>query len=153
MNRNLESPAPSITTAGRRPPLRFAAGQGAALASGTLSSPLHILVVEDEPLIGMLLAELLVEMGHDVCAVVSDEAGAVAAAALHEPDLMIVDATLGRGSGVRAVDTANLTRRVRHFFTTGDALKVRLIKPDALVLQKPFDENDLANAIARAVAA
>ena len=113
---------------------------------------LSILVVEDEPMIAMLLGELLSEMGHDVCAIVGDEEGAVAAAAFHEPDLMIVDATLGRGSGLRAVDTIGLTAPIPCVYTSGDALEVRRRKPDALVLQKPYDEADLAAAIRRAIA-
>jgi two-component system, response regulator PdtaR len=40
---------------------------------------------------------------------------------------------------------------VPHIFTTGDVLKVRLLKPDAIVLEKPFHEADLADAIALAL--
>ena len=115
--------------------------------------PLRILVVEDDALIGVLLGELLVEMGHEVCAIEVDEAGAVAAAALHKPDLMIVDATLEKGSGIRAVDTINLVGSIRHLFTSGDTLRVKLLRPDAVVVQKPFVEIELARAIARTMAA
>jgi two-component system, response regulator PdtaR len=41
---------------------------------------LRILVVEDDALFGMLLAELLAMMGHDVCGIEATEADAVAAA-------------------------------------------------------------------------
>src|SRR5690348_17858924 len=61
---------------------------------------LRVLVVEDEMLIGMLLADTLEAMGYDVCAVEATEIGAVAAAARWNPDLMIVDARLRNGSGV-----------------------------------------------------
>ena len=60
---------------------------------------LRVLVVEDYALIAMLLSELLASMGHDVCATAASEAEAVIAAARYAPDLMIVDAGLGRGSG------------------------------------------------------
>ena len=115
--------------------------------------PLRILVVEDDALIGALLGELLVEMGHQVCAIEVDEAGAVAAAARHKPDLMIVDATLGEGNGIRAVDTVNLSGSIRHLFTSGDTLRVKLLRPDAIVVQKPFVEIELARAITRAMGA
>ena len=46
---------------------------------------LRILVVEDDALIGMLLAEVLVGMGHEVCAIEANEADAVAAAARCRP--------------------------------------------------------------------
>ena len=52
---------------------------------------LRVLIVEDEAMIAMMLAEVLRELGHEVCATEATEAGAVAAAARHKPDLMIVD--------------------------------------------------------------
>jgi CheY-like chemotaxis protein len=106
-----------------------------------------ILVVEDEAIIGMLLSEVLVGMGHKVCAVVASEDEAVEAAALHLPDLLIVDAGLAAGNGLSAVDTILATRFVPHVFTTGNALKVRQLKPDAVILEKPFHEAELAEAI------
>lgn len=115
-------------------------------------SALSILVVEDEAIIGMLLSEVLTDMGHQVCAVVAAEDEAVAAAELHHPDLLIVDAGLAVGSGVAAVDTILASRFVPHVFTTGNALKVRLQKPDAVILEKPFHEAELAEAIGFALA-
>ena len=64
---------------------------------------LRIVVVEDDALVGMLLAETLVEMGHEVFEIVATEAEAVAAAARHKPDLMIVDVRLREGNGVCAI--------------------------------------------------
>jgi hypothetical protein len=46
----------------------------------------------------MLLAEPLAGVGHDVCATAAIEAEAVIAATRYRPDLMIVDAGLGRAS-------------------------------------------------------
>jgi two-component system, response regulator PdtaR len=108
---------------------------------------LSILIVEDEAIIGLLLSEVLAGMGHKVCAVVASEAEAVEAAAQHLPDLLIVDAGLAVGDGVSAVDTILATRFVPHVFTTGNALKVRLLRPGAIVLEKPFHEAELADAI------
>jgi DNA-binding response OmpR family regulator len=59
-----------------------------------LMKALRVLVIEDDALIAMLLAELLAAMGHEVCATAYSEAEAVIAAARYDPDLMIVDATL-----------------------------------------------------------
>ena len=66
---------------------------------------LEVLIVEDEPLIAGLLTDIMEEMGHHVCAVESTETGAVAAALKWQPQLMIVDAGLARGSGIAAVET------------------------------------------------
>ena len=46
---------------------------------------LRVLVIEDDALIAMLLAELLAGMGHDVCATAATEAEAVIAAARSKP--------------------------------------------------------------------
>ena len=64
---------------------------------------LRTLVVEDDAIIGRLLAEALEGLGHTVCAVESNLAKAVAAASHWRPDLMIVDVGLGEASGVLAV--------------------------------------------------
>jgi two-component system, response regulator PdtaR len=110
-----------------------------------------ILIAEDEAILGMLLSEVLEGMGHEVCAVVASEEEAVSAAMLHSPDLLIIDAGLASGNGVSAVDSILAKGFVPHIFTTGNALKVRLLKPDSVVLEKPFHEADLAEAIARAL--
>jgi len=60
---------------------------------------LRVLVVEDNAIIGMLLAGVLAGMGHDVCAIEATEADAVTTATRCGPDLMFVDVQLGDGSG------------------------------------------------------
>jgi CheY-like chemotaxis protein len=114
---------------------------------------LRVLLVEDEAVIAMLLAEVLGGMGYEVCAVEATEADAVAAATRCRPDLMIVDARLGAGSGVSAVDKILLTGPVPHVFVSGDSSSVRALRPDAVVMQKPFREADLAHAIQCALGA
>jgi CheY-like chemotaxis protein len=114
---------------------------------------LRVLVIEDDALIAMLLSELLVGMGHDVCATAATEAEAVSAATRYRPDLMIVDAGLGRGSGVSAVEEILGAGPLAHLFISGDAGKVQTRKPHAVVIRKPFREAELARAIDRALAA
>src|SRR5665213_3286991 len=64
---------------------------------------LRVLIMEDDPLIGMLLVEWLEEMGFGVCAVAATVVDAVTAAAQNRPDLVIADARLGGGSGISAI--------------------------------------------------
>ena len=113
---------------------------------------LKILIIEDEAIIGMLLSEVLIGMGHSVIAVVGTESSAIALAAEHLPDFLIVDAGLTMGNGISAVDNILTTHFIPHIFTTGDMLKVRLEKPDAIILEKPFHEAELAQAIGLALA-
>ena len=112
---------------------------------------LRVLVVEDDAMIAMLLAETLAELGHTVCAVASTEFEAVAAAHRDRPDLMIVDAGLSEGDGVSAVETILLAGFMPHIFVTGNPLRVQALRPNAIVLQKPFFEPELVQAIERAL--
>lgn len=114
---------------------------------------LRVLVVEDDGLIGMLLAEVLEGMGYSVCGVAASEAEAIAAAIRFRPDVMIVDALLGAGSGVVAVETILRTDNIPHVFVSGDAASVRRRRPGAIALQKPYREADLAGAVQKAMRA
>jgi two-component system, response regulator PdtaR len=114
---------------------------------------LRVLVIEDDTLIAMLLADQLADMGHDVCGTAATEGEAVVAAAHYRPDLMIVDAGLGRGSGVAAVEEICRAGPLAHVFISGDAERVRLRRPDAVVVRKPFRRAELARAIEIALAA
>ncbi|PKU23005.1 response regulator [Telmatospirillum siberiense] len=110
---------------------------------------LRVLVIEDDAVIGLLLGEMLVEMGHDMCAIAATETAAVIAAGRYDPDLMIVDARLGEGSGLSAVEEIRRTGPIPHLFVSGDASRVRALRPKAVVLQKPFREAELVRAIQR----
>jgi DNA-binding response OmpR family regulator len=116
-------------------------------------SALRILVVEDEPLLGELLAEMLETMGHEVCGVENTEAEAVASAARCKPDLMIVDAWLRDGSGVSAMEKICKSGFIPHFFVSGDISRITASRRGAVMVQKPFRESDLASAIGRALEA
>ena len=111
---------------------------------------LRVLLVEDDPLIGMMVADMLEELGHDVSSIEVTEIAAVIAAARCKPDLMIVDARLGDGSGIFAVEEILRAGFVPHLFMSGNISKVLSLRPDAVVLGKPFSETDLINAIQRA---
>ncbi|TFU01018.1 response regulator [Polymorphobacter arshaanensis] len=116
------------------------------------SSKCAILIVEDDAMIAMLLAEMLEAMGHSVCAIEATEAGAVAAALAHRPGLMIVDAHLQQGSGVAAVTAILATQSIPCILVSGDIAEVLGQSPRAVMLAKPYSEAGLAAAISRAVA-
>jgi CheY-like chemotaxis protein len=118
-----------------------------------LMKPLRVLVIEDDALIAMLLEQILADLGHNVCAIAGTETEAVLAAHCHRPDLMIVDAGLGRGSGISAMDQILSGGPVAHVFVSGDPDKVRNQKPQAIIVRKPFRQVELADAIIDALAA
>lgn len=104
---------------------------------------LNVLIIEDNALIGMLLTEMLQEMGHVVCATAVTEEDAVAAAARWKPSLMIVDEQLLEGSGMSAVERILRIGSVPCVFMSGAQVR----RTGAAVLQKPFAEADLVRAI------
>lgn len=114
------------------------------------ATPLRILVVEDDALIGMLLGDMLELMGHEVCAIEMTEAAAVRSAANCTPNMLIVDANLSQGSGLAAVDQILRHVFVPHVFVTGDPNGVVKLRPGEVVISKPFTEATLAQAINRA---
>lgn len=113
---------------------------------------LRIVLVEDEPLIALLLEDLLQAMGHDICATEMTEIGAVAAIRRTRPDLIIADSRLRTGSGLRAVATILEERFVPHIFMSGEDLREHVLDPAAVILKKPFFDPDLVNAIEKALA-
>ena len=115
--------------------------------------PLNILIVEDDVLIADMLAEILGDMGHAICAIETTEAGAVAAAARNKPDLLIVDARLREGSGLHAINAILAAGPVPHVLVSGDIAQIRAHRPNSIALQKPYTEAQLVSAIERAVAA
>lgn len=109
---------------------------------------LRILLVEDDAVISALVADVLAELGHDVCGVARTELETIDAAMRQAPDLMIVDAYLKVGTGVSAM--AEIIRRVAmpHIFMTGGSRQI--IPPQAIVLYKPFGKAALTAALDRA---
>lgn len=111
---------------------------------------LRILVADDNVLIGTLLAELLEDLGHEVCSVETTEAGTVSAAARCRPDLVIIDAKLGTGSGFFALEQILRCGPVAHVIISGAGHQHW--PPGMKVLQKPFRESDLVREMERALA-
>lgn len=112
---------------------------------------LRILIAEDEAVIAMLLGEVLTGLGHSICASVTTADEAVAAARRHQPDVIIADAGLRDSSGVEAIATILTTAKIPHVFMSGNVAAVLALRPDAVVMEKPFHEGDLVSAIARAI--
>jgi DNA-binding response OmpR family regulator len=114
---------------------------------------LRTLVVEDDAMIGGLLAETLEDLGHAVCAVETNAANAAGAAWRWRPDLMIVDVGLGEASGIAAVKEILRSGFVPHVFVTGDTVRGTPLGPETVLIQKPFRVSDLERAIQLALAA
>jgi CheY-like chemotaxis protein len=103
----------------------------------------RILVVEDEMLIGMLLEDMLTDLGHEVAAVVPRLKDALAAVQSETFDLAILDVHL-HGENAFPVADALIEKGVPFVFATGYGERGL---PEAYrqrpVLQKPFARGDL----------
>lgn len=107
----------------------------------------RILIVDDDAVIGMLMAEILETEGFVICGVETTEPGAVSAAMRERPDLVIIDQVLGTGSGVRAIEEIVRDSPVPYVLISG-MVGARTRK----VLLKPFRKVDLLQAMAQALA-
>ena len=114
---------------------------------------LSVLIIEDEIIIGLLLSDLLADMGHEVCAIVTTVAEAVAAAAAHRPDLMIVDVNLGRESGIAAADAICAVSNIPCIFVSGDDAILKTLTARGEVIPKPYQQRHLERAIAETTGA
>lgn len=112
---------------------------------------LRVLVVEDEGMIAFALQEILEQMGHFVCATAGTEAEAIAEAHQSNPDLIIVDGRLRIGSGIAAMRKILSVRYIPHIYVSGDSLIAEKLDHGAVIMRKPFSEQDLAEAILRAL--
>jgi CheY-like chemotaxis protein len=128
-------------------------GHGPAEGGERLPMTLRILIVEDEAIIGLLLGDLLADMGHDVCAIASTAIEAVAAAAAHRPELMIVDVNLGGENGIAAVDAIQAQWPTPCIFVSGDDHVLSILAARGQVLAKPYQPRQIALAITHALVA
>jgi CheY-like chemotaxis protein len=121
------------------------------MSSDTYSAACRILVIEDEMLIGMLLEDMLAELGYGVAGVVPKLDEAMAAVQHDGFDLAILDVHL-HGESVFPVADALVQRGVPFVFATGYGERDL---PDAYrgrpVLQKPFAKEDLERALKAAL--
>ena len=111
---------------------------------------MKIVVAEDDELIGELLTEMLANMGHEVCAIASSEDATVEAARRFLPDLLIVDLQLSPGSGIEAMNLILRTKAVPHVLMSANIARIRELRPNAVMLEKPFTQASLALAMHRA---
>jgi len=112
---------------------------------------MHAFIIEDDYLIGQSLQDMLEPLGFKSFSYARSEDAAIMGANAQKIDLISADVRLLPGDGLRAVETICATRNIPVVFVTGyaDELKERL--PDAIVIQKPVKEPQLAAAVRRAL--
>lgn len=112
----------------------------------------RILIIEDEPIIAMDIEMIVRELGHEVVAVATTHAEAVAEAQKHQPGLVLADIQLAdNSSGIEAVQEILIDVTVPVIFIT--AFPERLLTGDrpepAFLLTKPYQPATLRAAISQ----
>ena len=110
---------------------------------------MHALIIEDEPILALDLAEALERLGFDTWDVAITERDAVARAEIHPPDLVIADIRLRVGNGIDAVRAIRRRAAVPVVFATANIREVKRELGRSVVLEKPFIESDLRRAVQR----
>jgi len=78
---------------------------------------MQVLIVEDDALIAMHLAMLVTELGHGICGTAASAAGALALAARHNPDVVLMDIRLAQSSsGIDAARELHARQSLRCIF-------------------------------------
>lgn len=113
-----------------------------------------VLIIEDEPLIALDLADLVSSLGHRVCATASTHKAAIACFNKHRPGLVLADVQLADGSsGLDAVNEILKSFEVPVIFIT--AYPERLLtgkRPEpTFLINKPFQSETVKAIISQAL--
>jgi len=118
------------------------------------TTPVRILIAEDETIIRLDLRDLLERAGHDVVAEARDGVEAVDLAREHDPELAVMDVKMPRLDGIEAAKRILAERPIPIVMLTAygqDELVGRAVEAGVFgYLVKPFREQDLVPAIAAA---
>lgn len=109
----------------------------------------HAYIIEDDYLIARSLQDMLDDLGFTDFSFARSEDAAVVGAKQPNIDLITADVRLLPGDGVNAVEAICADRNIPVLFITGYREELVKRKPDAMVLQKPVKQNELAKAVER----
>lgn len=114
----------------------------------------RVLIIEDETLIAIDLSDIVSKLGHEVVATADTASKAIAAAAQHQPDLVLADIQLADGSsGIDAVNEILHRVSVPVIFIT--AFPDRLLtgeRPEpTFLITKPYLEETVQAAVSQAL--
>ena len=100
----------------------------------------HVLIIEDEPFIAMMIEDVVREAGADSVAIAASEAEAIASAETRRPDLITSDVTLIEGTGPHAVQAIQRQYgAIPVVFITATPDACDLAVEGAVILSKPFE--------------
>jgi chemotaxis response regulator CheB len=110
---------------------------------------MSVLIVEDDPLMALMIRDIVRSLRHIVVGTARDEEQAVRKAEECHPDLIILDMSLESGTGLSALQRIMVKRSVSYFFITADPDCVRAALPAATVIHKPARISEITGEIQR----
>jgi DNA-binding response OmpR family regulator len=110
---------------------------------------MHAFIIEDDYLLAQSLQDMLEPLGFKTFSFARSEDSAVFGASAQKIHLITADVRLLPGDGVRAVEAIRARRHIPVVFVTGFAEELQDRLPDATVVQKPIDYEELAAAVRR----
>lgn len=114
---------------------------------------MHAFIIEDEYLIAQSLRDMLERLGFDQFSFARSEDAAVQGVGDRPIDLITADVRLLPGDGVEAVEAICARRNVPVIYITGYADELKDRAPDAIVIQKPIEADQLEGAVRSAIPA
>jgi len=110
---------------------------------------MHAFILEDDHLIAQSLQDMLETLGFSSFSFARSEDAAVFGASEGGIDLITADVRLLPGDGVRAVEAICRRRQIPVIYITGFAEELLDRVPDAVIIQKPVKQEELAAALRR----
>jgi DNA-binding response OmpR family regulator len=121
----------------------------AGIWSAAMTNGLHVLIIEDEMLVGMDMVHHLSDIGFATFAFAGTAAQAMEQARLKRPDLVTVDVGLLDGDGRAAAGALKREHgALAVIYVTGDP-EALADTPGAVIVEKPFGRHDLEAACRR----
>ena len=107
-----------------------------------------VLIVEDDAAIALAAFNRLQSRRFEVCGIAATLDEALRMAAEHWPDIVVMDIRLKEGNGVEAAHLIRSNYASAILFATAYCDEYRALLPeDTWCLQKPFDMDDLQDAL------
>jgi DNA-binding response OmpR family regulator len=107
-----------------------------------------VLIVEDDVLVGLLLASMVEELGYEVVGPCRTLRDGLAHARADVLGFALLDFDLGRGTNAVPIAEVLAGREIPFAFASGTPpAEIRCYVPDAVVLSKPLTESELAGLL------
>lgn len=117
----------------------------------TSERPIRVFVVEDQSLVRLMLVEMLTELGHTVVAEAYKFENAARYAQDGDYQVAILDLNLGDGARFELIDMVRSRGKGLLIATGYGASGLPPEHADCVVLQKPYTEEHLAEALSRVI--